>query len=219
MKWATRQLEQPVIVRLVAAVLAACVCLPGRGAEADDGDSTKGTPAEPAEETAEVEEALDIRAETLSMDFAKRTALFEGNVRVSDARMLLTAKKMMVFLTKDNEFERVEAVGDVVIQRAKSEEYALAGRAVYDVAKGTIVLTEDPSVIIGRHSAKEAKKITYFRATQTFTFEGGVVLRILTPKDRRTGALPPFITPAKKDDAPASPQPDAERDGEDGAKG
>ena len=119
-----------------------------------------------------VEDELEIKSDSMDMDFAQRKAVFEGNVRVSDSRMKLRADRMEVFLSPQDELQRIEAAGNVVIEETATDRKALAGKAVYDVEQGRVVLTEDPVLHVGENSMTGAFKITYSRAEGKFRSEG-----------------------------------------------
>lgn len=131
----------------------------------------------------EVEDELDITADTVEMDFEKRQAVFEGNVKVTDKSLILTASKMIVYMTEQDELKYIEATGNVLIREVGTNKTATAGRAEFDVQKDTIVLLEDPSVSEGiRGKITEAEKITYYRNEQRFVFTGRPTLKIRMPK-------------------------------------
>ena len=115
---------------------------------------------------------LQIASDTVDMDFAERMAVFEGSVEVTDARMTLNADKMIVTLSAQDELQRLEATGNVIVLETGTDRRATAGKAVYDVAKGIIVLTEKPVVIAGENKLSHAYRITYFRDNEKFKFEG-----------------------------------------------
>jgi len=156
--------------------------------------------AQDAEEaTDQVEEELEITSDNMTMDFANKIAVFEGAVRVNDARMTLFADKMAVTLSEQDELKHIEATGNVVIRQASTDRRAMAGRAMYDVDKGTIVLTEKPSVIVGENSVTEAQKITYHRDTERFEFGGGrPTIRIKRAKQKGS-VLPKLFGRDRKD--------------------
>ncbi|MBT7304701.1 MAG: hypothetical protein HN849_34540 [Victivallales bacterium] len=111
---------------------------------------------------------LKIDADCVEMDFNNRKATFEGNVKVSDERMLLLADKMIVHLTEKNELSMIEALGNVVISEVGKMRKAKAGKAVFNVAKDEIVLTDKPTLETPQFGVKEAEKMIYNRKKATF---------------------------------------------------
>ncbi len=115
---------------------------------------------------------LEITSDSLDMSFAERKAAFRGNVKVKDERMTLTADKMDVYLTDQNELQRIEAIGNVMIKEKNTARQANAGKATYDVQNETVTLTDKPSVQMEEDSIMNAAVIVYYRETETFTFRG-----------------------------------------------
>lgn len=95
---------------------------------------------------------IEIAADQLTVEQAKRQAVFAGNVEAVQGDVTLRAERLVVHYdlgseqTASRAVRRIEAAGDVVI--ASPEESAKADRAVYDVQAGTIVL--EGSVVLAR---------------------------------------------------------------------
>ena len=160
---------------------------------------------------------LEVTADTMEMDFAAKIAVFSGNVRVCDSRMTLTSDKMVITLSLDDELKSIEASGHVVIREAKTKRCATAGRAVYDVGRGTIVLTEAPRLSDGSETVWEADRITYFRATERFKLDRGRIK--WKPKPGET-PLPGFLgRPKEKAPARDGAPEEGENDGPGAAPG
>ncbi|OGV69152.1 MAG: hypothetical protein A3K19_15485 [Lentisphaerae bacterium RIFOXYB12_FULL_65_16] len=160
--------------------------------------------------TAEDQDELEISADTMDMDFADRVATFQGNVKVNDSRMTLQSDKMIVTLNSTDELKRIEALGGVVIQEAGTGRRATAGKAVYDVEAGNIVLTEDPRLYDTEKngSITGATQITYDRKTEKFRVEGQrneadpsqrPTFKVLIPKDKGKDLEIFGVDKAKKD--------------------
>ncbi len=145
------------LVPLAAALLSATLMAAPARAQTDP-----ATTASPAE----------ITADSVDMDFEKRTALFRGNVQVNDRGMTLTSDLMLVQLSATNELKHVEASGNVVILQPQLNRKASSQKAVYDVAAGKIVLTGQPILQMGDNRMTNAAQITYFRDSQRVICEG-----------------------------------------------
>lgn len=121
-----------------------------------------------------------INADAMDIDIANNKATFLGNVLVDDPEMLITCRKMVLFLedskknaknteaakdqkkkTKSEDpaggktLSRIECIDDVVITRKAllsngEEQKAFAGKAVYDVKGDSITLLDKPVVIKGK---------------------------------------------------------------------
>ena len=112
----------------------------------------------------------------MDLDIANNKATFLGNVLVDNPEMLITCRKMTIFLQEaekkekapektaktdeenpigSKELSRIECSEDVVITRKAplsngEEQKAFAGKAVYDVKENSITLLEKPLVIKGK---------------------------------------------------------------------
>jgi lipopolysaccharide transport protein LptA len=145
---------------------------------------------------------VDITADTMDMDFSARVATFEGSVLVVDARMALQCDKLVAHYSETSELTRIEATGNVTINQSDISRRAMAGRAEYDLAKGSIVLTETPTLRDGPNSLSGAEKITYFRDAARVMTEGGRPTITVIPKegDVKDTALPDLLNKAKDND-------------------
>lgn len=116
---------------------------------------------------------IQITSDIMDMNLSEHNASFTGNVLVRDPRYQIRADKMIVRFGADQQPERIEALGNVQIDELEAKRRATAGRADYDVLKGTFVLTEKPVLSMGGDSMQGASKITYFRDNERVIFEGG----------------------------------------------
>ncbi len=115
-----------------------------------------------------------INADAMDIDIANNKATFLGNVLVDDPEMLITCRKMVLFLEDSKKYaknqkkntksedptggktlSRIECIDDVVITRKAllangEEQKAFAGKAVYDVKGDSITLLDKPVVIKGK---------------------------------------------------------------------
>ncbi len=88
-----------------------------------------------------------ITSESLLFDYQRSIAIFEGNVRVEDAQVILTCEKLYVYFDENNEIDSVVARENVHI--VQDDREARAGRAVYRASEGSIVLTENARLYRG----------------------------------------------------------------------
>lgn len=104
-----------------------------------------------------------VRADEMDFNFKDGKILMKGNVIVKDKKMTIRSNEMTVFLTSENKMEKVIADGNVRIVNPVEKRTANAGYAVYEVKKGTVVLTEDPSVEMDNTTLENAEKIIFHR--------------------------------------------------------
>ena len=88
-----------------------------------------------------------ITSKHLDFDYTNRTAVFEGDVVVTDPRVKILADTITAVFNTNNAPETVTAVGNVRIEQ--TDRRATSSRAVYSVKSGLLVLTGKPKVIRG----------------------------------------------------------------------
>jgi len=111
------------------------------------------------EETAE-DRITEITSDKLFFDYEKKKAIFTGNVVVTDPDLHLTSDKLIVYLTAEDEIDKMDAQGAVEVKMEGL--HSRSGKAVYTVSDGVIVLTERAQVS-REGSVMQAEKITYWR--------------------------------------------------------
>ncbi|MFZ1468983.1 MAG: LptA/OstA family protein [Paracoccaceae bacterium] len=115
---------------------------------------------------------VEVQADTLSVNNADGTAVFDGNVLVGQGKMRLAAGRVTVEYGKDGKsIARLHATGGVTI--ANLADAAEAAEALYTIDSGTIVLTGDVLLTQGA-SALSGKKLTINLKTGTGVMEGRV---------------------------------------------
>lgn len=119
-------------------------------------------------------EPVDITGDTA--EFQDNNAVWTGNVRVVQGEALLTSERLEAVLTDEGDFETITATGSVRYSNGK--EAITGGRAVFNDAERTIVITENVIVTQGKQ-VMSAGKITYWVDTGKvlFTPEPGKRIR------------------------------------------
>ncbi len=163
-------------VLLLAIAVAAAAGAAGRPEPAAAGGTAPGTKQAFAESL--------ITSDRMEMDFGAHVAKFDGHVVVKDPRMTLKTDRLIAFFTVDNQLIKVEALGNVVILQPQVDRRAAAGHAVYDIRKGTIVLTETPTLTTGLNMLSGASQITYYRDSERVVCEGGQPTIRIVPKKK-----------------------------------
>ena len=116
---------------------------------------------------------LTISTDNMEYDMQNRTSNLEGNVRVADGEMVLTADAMDVRFDKENKVESIIATGNVKIIKTDETVSATGRRATYTVASGDVVITGDPILRQENYLVKGAERIVYNRNTQKAKTQGG----------------------------------------------
>ncbi|HWI40883.1 MAG TPA: lipopolysaccharide transport periplasmic protein LptA, partial [Verrucomicrobiae bacterium] len=101
----------------------------------------KGNP--PAERNSK---PIFIKSDRFESDTQGNRVVFIGNVVAKQDDMTMTSDRMTVIYTPGGEdVERVESVGNVkIVQGAR---VGTGGKGVYENAKGTVTLTENPKIV------------------------------------------------------------------------
>lgn len=116
--------------------------------------------------------AVELTADSLSIDQASGTAVFDGNVMIVQGDLRLTAGRVEVIYGADtSEISRLLASEGVTFVTA--DEAAEAQQADYDIASGLLVMTGDVLLTQGP-SAISAGQMTINVTDGTATMEGRV---------------------------------------------
>ena len=103
---------------------------------------------------------INVKSNEMTADSKGKTALFSGKVVAKQGDITIFSDKLAVtYADKGGDVEKVEASGNVrIIQLNKT---GFADHAVYESAKGRIILTGNPRVVQGNDSIS-GKVITYY---------------------------------------------------------
>lgn len=116
--------------------------------------------------------AVELTADSLSIDQASGTAVFDGNVMIVQGDLRLTAGRVEVIYGADtSEISRLLASEGVTFVTA--DDAAEAQQADYDIASGLLVMTGDVLLTQGP-SAISAGQMTINVTDGTATMEGRV---------------------------------------------
>ncbi len=116
--------------------------------------------------------AIEVTADSLSVDQETGQAVFEGNVLIIQGGLRLTAGRVeVIYGTVTSEIARLIASGGITF--VTSQEAAEATQANYDVATGELVLTGDVLLTQGA-SAISAGQMTINVTDGTATMDGRV---------------------------------------------
>ncbi len=136
--------------------------------------------AETADFQIDEAEATVITSDRLTFSQQHQYALFEDNVLVRDGAMQMRADRLTVFFDANNQAEKIEALGRVVMRQ--EDTTAWARKATYDVAAGTIFLEGSPRIRRGR-DVLEGDTITFWRADNKMVCEPRARLVLFPEED------------------------------------
>lgn len=141
-----------------------------------------------------------VTSDDLVMDMEKKVATFTGHVKVVDAKGTMTADKMIVYLTQQEDsgsgVRRIEATGGVVISQEGSK--AIGDEAIYNAAEQTVVLSGAAQVQT-EQGIVTGETVIYNMATGTAQVKGRP--RLILPSKEKAGKTGLF---------PGSPKPQAQ---------
>lgn len=116
--------------------------------------------------------AVEVTADSLSVDQDTGTAVFDGNVMIGQGDLRLTANRVeVVYGTDSSEIAQLNASGAVTFVTAN--EAAEAQSAVYDITSGFLTLTGDVILTQGA-SAISAGRMVINVSDGTATMDGRV---------------------------------------------
>ncbi|MDP5084811.1 MAG: LptA/OstA family protein [Yoonia sp.] len=122
--------------------------------------------------TVDTSAAIEVTADSLSVDQETGEAVFEGGVVILQGDLRLTASRVeIVYGTSNSQISRLLASGGVTFVTA--EEAAEAEQADYDVTSGLLLLTGEVLLTQGA-SAISAEQMTINVTDGTATMDGRV---------------------------------------------
>ncbi len=124
---------------------------------------------------------LFVKSNTLVLDSKARVFTYRGNVEATKGTMVITSDVMIGQYDEENRIQTITALGNVVITKGEAMQ-ARANRAVYEVEKARIELTEGPE-IIQQGNALSADKVTLFVDEDRSEAEGEVRVKVLKGTD------------------------------------
>lgn len=132
---------------------------------------------------------VNISAKELEFDYKTRTLTYRGNVIVSQADLKLSSDALRVILDEQARevIREVTAEGNVRIQQG--ERVATGGRAVFDQARRTVVLSEKAVLRDGPNEVAGERVVVYLDE-QRSVVEGGKqrVRALLYPQQLEKGS-------------------------------
>lgn len=137
---------------------------------------------------AEKGQALEVSSRSLESDGGLQQVTFMGDVVARQGALTLKAAKLVVYYQgENNRISRVEAIGDVTIE--KDGRVATGGRGIYEIGKEKITLTESPRVQQGNNSVEGDEIVFFLNEDRSIVKSktGSRVRAIMTPKGNIVG--------------------------------
>ncbi len=125
----------------------------------------------------EKQNVVIITAGKMIYDSEKQSAVFEGNVIVSDQELLLKADNLTAKFDKNSKVQYIHAEGNVYIEQ--DDKTAWSKSATYDAVSGKMVLEGDPLIKQGKDML-QGDVITFWRDDNKMICEPNARLTIFT---------------------------------------
>lgn len=170
--------------------------VPLRSVAQDNGEGAKDAEAAGAPQP-EPPRELQITADSVDMQMNAGKARFEGDVVVLDRGLRIESQTMEVILNEAGAMTEAVFDGAVSITQEQQDRAANAEHAVYNMARGELVLTGKPELREGERTLRNAQKIIYNRVTGRIRTEG-----------TRDGGRPTLIIPLAADNENAEENAD-----------
>lgn len=130
-----------------------------------------------------------VDADTMEFDYKTMVLTYRGRVVVTQADMVLRSDLLRVVLDRDKPQRPKEVVAEGAVQIDKGERRATGGRAVFDDAARTVVLSEDARLRDGPNEVAGERVVVYLDEQRSIVQGGPERVRaVLYPPTPRPGA-------------------------------
>jgi lipopolysaccharide transport protein LptA len=126
---------------------------------------------------------INIRSDSLSLDYKNNTVLFNGHVRVVQAGGVLTSNSLLVKYNKSHEIERAVANGNV--RMSQGTRWVTSDHAVLNQTDHTIVLTGNPVAHNGDDQVTGSKITVYLQSGKSVV--DGNARAVFFPRPSKNG--------------------------------
>ncbi len=132
-------------------------------------------------------EPISVTADTLEFDYRTRVLTYKGNVTATQGDMTLQSATLSVSLDDHAENRVKEVVAEGAVRLSKGTRWATAGRAVFDQASRTAVLSQDAVLHEGPNQVSGERVVVYLDEERSVV-EGGTgrVKAVLYPPKEET---------------------------------
>ncbi|MGH8011848.1 MAG: LptA/OstA family protein [Candidatus Binataceae bacterium] len=126
---------------------------------------------------------INIRSDSLSLDYQNNTVLFKGHVRVVQAGGVLTSNSLLVKYNKDHEIER--AIADGNVRMSQGGRWVTSDHAVLNQLDHTIALTGNPVAHNGGDQVTGTKITVYLQSGKSVV--DGDARAVFFPRPAKNG--------------------------------
>lgn len=143
-----------------------------RAAPKDDAGESTRNPFLGALSFTSSREPISVSADALEFDYRTRVLTYKGGVEVTQGDMKLQSETLRVALDDHAENGVKEVVADGQVRVSKGTRWATGGRAVFDQAQHTVVLSQDAVVHDGPNQVSGDRVVVYLDQERSVV-EGG----------------------------------------------
>jgi lipopolysaccharide export system protein LptA len=115
---------------------------------------------------------ISVSADILEFDYRTRVLMYKGGVEVTQGDVKLQSQTLRVVLDDHGENRVKEVIADGDVRVTKGPRWATGGRAEFDQAKQTVVLSNDAVVHDGSNEVSGDRIVVYLRENRSVV-EGG----------------------------------------------
>ena len=128
-----------------------------------------------------------VKSDKLEYDYKNNIALFDGHVDVKDPEFTLKADRMIIFLEKSNEVQRVACTGNV--RMTNEDTVIVCGKATYTRLNAHVLLEDEPIVTKGEQRLT-GESIDVWLNDSRVVVNNGVGIEAKTDSFKETQKLP-----------------------------
>lgn len=118
---------------------------------------------------------INVTSDSMVVEREQGVVTFKGNVVAKKEDLLIRSEVLKVFYGKERDIERIEAIGNVRIERGDITTWS--EKAEFFNKEDKLVLTGTPKVVEGQNSV-EGERITLFLKEGRSIVEGGEKRRV-----------------------------------------
>jgi len=115
---------------------------------------------------------ISVSADALEFDYRTRVLMYKGGVEVTQGDVKLHSETLRVVLDEHVQNRVKEVIADGSVRVTKGVRWATGGRAEFDNAKQTVVLSNDAVVHDGSNEVSGDRIVVYLRENRSVV-EGG----------------------------------------------
>ena len=135
---------------------------------------------------AETQRKLTVTSDRQSIDYANRTLLYQGNVKITWENYIIEADEVQVYITPEETLEKIIAIGDVKINQDTGMQ-GFCQKATYLNQEEILILEEEVEYRDEMGNTLQAQKATIWTREERLQAEGNPVKATYILKEEESG--------------------------------